>query len=118
MERIKSSLDASRETSVGLALLRARMNGQTGVFGAVSFAAILLVGANETLPGAMSAGGFVMVGTFAMLLIEPQDHIFVASRDVSAGLGDYERLSDLIAKLVERIDGLAALPGTGSLGVL
>ncbi|OYW00137.1 MAG: hypothetical protein B7Z58_16520 [Acidiphilium sp. 37-64-53] len=68
---IKSSLDASRETSVGLALLRARMNGQTRVIGAISFAAILLVEAKETLRGAMSAGGFVMISAFAMRLMEP-----------------------------------------------
>jgi ATP-binding cassette subfamily B protein len=63
---------------------------------AVSLGASLVYAAQDVLRGAMTIGGFVLVNTYVLRLMQPLELLGVAVRDIAQGLAFLERLLALL----------------------
>lgn len=99
--RYRNSL--SNRESGWIALFRCRLKYSiiTGAIFAGSLGVTMAYAAHETLAGTLTVGGFVLVISYALRLIQPLENLGNAIREVAQSLASISRLLDLLCEASE-----------------
>ncbi|WP_143217867.1 ATP-binding cassette domain-containing protein [Acidithiobacillus ferrivorans] len=115
--RIDAAYSSSRDRWISYAGMTAKSFGQTALVTLICFGAALYLTAEQTLQGAMTVGGFVMVSAYFLRLIEPIRFLFGGLGRLAGGLVDFQQLLSLLSKPAELAAGDPVLPGDGPLAL-
>ena len=113
--RIDAAYSLSRDQWISYAGMTAKSFGQTALVTLTCFGVALYLTAEQTLRGAMTVGGFVMVSAYFLRLIEPIRFLFGGVGRLAGGLVDFQQLLGLLSEPVEFETGDPVLPGNGPL---
>ncbi|WP_437559927.1 ATP-binding cassette domain-containing protein [Acidithiobacillus sulfuriphilus] len=113
--RIDAAYSSSRDRWISYAGMTAKSFGQTALVTLTCFGVALYLTAEQTLRGAMTVGGFVMVSAYFLRLIEPIRFLFGGVGRLAGGLVDFQELLGLLSEPVELETGDPVLPGNGPL---
>lgn len=90
------------ESAWGLFFGRRTLNGLlVATIFALSLGVALGVAAHDVMRGAMTIGGFVLVNTYVVRLVQPLEMLGFAVRDVAQGLAFLERMLELLRERTE-----------------